>query len=148
MTPTYIIHQNHYYIQVVASPLAPVLAIIFLNNSEKKNMVSFYLKSTCWVWLHEKEYLENFQKRLKSIHDNMTFTEEIENTNIPPPSMSKIPSTVRWNKHRGGNVLSKLTNALQLNGYRQSQIIRATRNHNIEENKRGPGNYRQNQHNT
>ena len=88
---TYFAFQGQIYKQLkgtaMGSPLSPVIANIFMEDFETTALVTADHKPTIWkryvddtfvIWPHGKEKLDTFLQHINTLHDNITFTIEVE----------------------------------------------------------------------
>jgi hypothetical protein len=97
LTTTYFLYDGSFYDQkggvAMGSPLAPVVANLYMEHFEHQALSSAIKTPTRWyryvddtfvVWPHEKDELQEFLKHLNNIHPNIKFTMEMEQNKTLP----------------------------------------------------------------
>ncbi|XP_076659914.1 uncharacterized protein LOC143363201 [Halictus rubicundus] len=103
LTSTYFSFQDTYYEQVsgaaMGSPISPIIADIYMEHLENQILNDAPLKPTQWfryvddtfvVWSHGRDTLDNFLQYINSLHPNIQFTMEIENTDRSLPFLDVL----------------------------------------------------------
>ena len=96
LTSTYFCYDEQFYEQIdgvaMGSPLSPVIANFFMVDFEKKALEQATHKPICWyryvddtfaIWPNGRERLTEFLHYLNGLHNNIKFTMEIEEGNMP-----------------------------------------------------------------
>jgi retron-type reverse transcriptase len=91
---TFFSYQGEFYEQTsgvaMGSPLSPIVANLFMENFEKKDIDSYPLKPLRWkryvddtnvLWPHGKEELDKLFKHFNNLSKDIKFIMELEDTN-------------------------------------------------------------------
>ncbi|XP_076660227.1 uncharacterized protein LOC143363547, partial [Halictus rubicundus] len=83
----------------MGSPISPIIADIYMEHLENQILNDAPLKPTQWfryvddtfvVWSHGRDTLDNFLQYINSLHPNIQFTMEIENTDRSLPFLDVL----------------------------------------------------------